>query len=178
MVLLRKGGIDEKAFAVESRDFLLFPSAFHADPGMLKPGVAERYKEEMALDPKQAKALQLGVYARVTGAWATKDPAVVSVVDPLHIGTPAFLEARIKWRAGAPLTVLELQAWRLQQPLSVEVKPDYFGCFSWVDLSGEDGVRGLSLEGAQPCVPEPEFKMRQATLREAMEKLKAVELQL
>ena len=37
-VLLRKGGIDESGFKIEANNFLLFPSFFHADPALLKPG--------------------------------------------------------------------------------------------------------------------------------------------
>ena len=44
-VLLRKGGIEEKGFKVEARRFLLFPSFFHADASLLKPGMTDRYKE-------------------------------------------------------------------------------------------------------------------------------------
>lgn len=32
--------------------------------------------QEMGLDPKSAPELRLDTYARITGAWATKDPEV------------------------------------------------------------------------------------------------------
>ena len=44
-VLLRKGGIEEKGFKIEAKRFLLFPSYFHADTALLRPGMAERYRE-------------------------------------------------------------------------------------------------------------------------------------
>lgn len=44
-VLLRKGGIDEKGFDIQARELVLFPSYFHADPSLLKPGMAERYQQ-------------------------------------------------------------------------------------------------------------------------------------
>lgn len=168
MVLLRKGGIDEAGFKIESRDLLLFPSYFHADASLLKPGIADRYKEEMALDPKAVPELQLSTFARVTGAWATLDPEVVSAVDDLHIGTAAFLENRIKWRRGQALTVLELQAWRLSKPVVVVPQPQHFGCFSWVDLGVQS--QSLDLDNAQPCIPN--FPQRQQQLRQRLAALK------
>ena len=44
-MLLRKGGIDEKGFDIQARELVLFPSYFHADPSLLKPGMAERYQQ-------------------------------------------------------------------------------------------------------------------------------------
>ena len=35
-------------------------------------------QQEMSLDPKSAPELRLDTYARITGAWATKDPEVSS----------------------------------------------------------------------------------------------------
>lgn len=58
------------------------------------------------------------------------------------MGSTEFLEKRTKWRRGQALTILELQAWRLKQPLVVVPKPEHFGCFSW----GEDVQGGMSGE--------------------------------
>ncbi len=54
-VLLRKGGIKEPVFAPPQSSFLLFPTSFHSDTACLKPGVAERYAEALALEPKAEK---------------------------------------------------------------------------------------------------------------------------
>lgn len=44
-VLFRKGGIKEPTFRPEAGTFLLFPTAFHTEQQLLKPGVAERYQQ-------------------------------------------------------------------------------------------------------------------------------------
>ena len=83
---------------------------------------------------------------QVTGAWAVSPAtsetsssspadAMASTLGDFHVGTPSFLEARLKWRKVQPLTVLELRAFRLQQPLAVRPEPSYFGCFSWGESS-------------------------------------------
>lgn len=44
-VLLRKGGIREPTFTPKATRFLLFPTAFHTDAQLLKPGVAEQFQQ-------------------------------------------------------------------------------------------------------------------------------------
>jgi hypothetical protein len=44
-VLLRKGGIREPTFTPKAQQFLLFPTAFHSEAQLLKPGIAERYQQ-------------------------------------------------------------------------------------------------------------------------------------
>lgn len=44
-MLLRKGGIREPTFTPKAQRFLLFPTAFHSDAQLLKPGVAEQFQQ-------------------------------------------------------------------------------------------------------------------------------------
>jgi hypothetical protein len=44
-VLLRKGGIREPTFTPKAQQFLLFPTVFHSEAQLLKPGIAERYQQ-------------------------------------------------------------------------------------------------------------------------------------
>jgi hypothetical protein len=44
-VLVRKGGIREPTFTPKAQRFLLFPTAFHSDAQLLKPGIAEQFHE-------------------------------------------------------------------------------------------------------------------------------------
>ncbi|KAI7842904.1 hypothetical protein COHA_003416 [Chlorella ohadii] len=130
-ILLRKGGIKEPTFTPAACQFLLFPTAFHTDAELLKPGAAQRYAAEVQYDPKQQAQLSLGTFCTVTGAWTTHDPAVLELLDELHCWAPAFLEARLKWRGKQPVTVLELRASRLELPLLTPPREEFFGCFSW-----------------------------------------------
>lgn len=47
-VLFRKGGIREPTFQPKAKRFLLFPTAFHSDAQLLKPGVAEQFHQVSA----------------------------------------------------------------------------------------------------------------------------------
>eukprot|EP00775_Hariotina_reticulata_P010057 gene10057-biopygen12023 len=142
-ILLRKGGIREPTFTPKARQFFMFPTAFHTQQQLLKPGIAEQYQPAMQLEPKQLLELPLTCFAEVTGAWTTQDAAVLTALDPLHVYAEGFLDTRLKWRAKEPLTLLELRCFQLQQPLVIPTRPEYFGCFSWVTLLPED-AEGLS----------------------------------
>ena len=50
-ILLRKGGIREPTFTPKAQRFLLFPTAFHSDAQLLKPGVAEQF-QQVGCEPK------------------------------------------------------------------------------------------------------------------------------
>jgi hypothetical protein len=175
-VFLRKGGIDEKGFVVESSEFLLYPSFFHAEPTLLKPGMKERYQEAAMIDPKSLSELLLQTYVKVTGRWATNDPEVASKISAFHIGTDEFLANRLKWRRGAPITIIELQAFKLREPIVIRPALVHFGCFSWIKLLPSDIISGsLDLNLSTPSLPESEFQKRQMNLRSSLRGLAGVE---
>ncbi|KAG2500733.1 hypothetical protein HYH03_001497 [Edaphochlamys debaryana] len=174
-VLFRKGGIKEPTFKPEATSFLLFPTAFHTDQQLLKPGVAERYAQALQLNPKAEKSLTLPCVAEVTGAWTTFNPAVLTATDDLHVWTEQFIETRLKWRAKQPITVLELRTWRLARPLALPVAEEMFGCFSWVDVSG---LVEVDMAGAVPVLEAGAFAARQQRLRQALAAVGAEALEL
>lgn len=49
-------------------EFFLFPTSFHSDTQLLKPGMSDRYKEALELEPKKLSHIPLTTYAQVTGA--------------------------------------------------------------------------------------------------------------
>ncbi|GLC35562.1 hypothetical protein PLESTB_000193600 [Pleodorina starrii] len=182
-VLFRKGGIKEPTFRPEATTFLLFPTSFHTDQQLLKPGVAERYTQAMKLEPKSESVLCLPYVAQVTGAWTTYDPQVLPVLDEFHVWTEQLLDARLKWRPKQPITVMELRCWALRSPLELPVNESLFGCFSWVDvaqqLRREAGLDlDLDLGGAAPVVGDSDFAARQQRLRAALRRIQAEPLSL
>uniref|UniRef100_A0A383V8R8 Uncharacterized protein n=1 Tax=Tetradesmus obliquus TaxID=3088 RepID=A0A383V8R8_TETOB len=192
-VLLRKGGIREPTFTPKAQQFLLFPTAFHSEAQLLKPGIAERYQQEMQLEPRQLQHIPLAYFAAITGAWTTRDERVLQQLDPLHVHSEGFLETRLKWRSKDPLTLLELRAWVLQQPLQLPAREQYFGCFSFVELLPEDvGLAGSTAAAADaageaaagaawqavPALSDAAFAEKQALLRQRLQQLDVQELVL
>lgn len=135
----------------------------------------------MVLQPKEVDPLPLQYFAEITGAWTTKDPQVLNVLDPLHVYAGGFLETRLKWRAKEPLTLLELRCYTLQQPLQIPVKQreGYFGCFSWVQLEEADVLSGGVESGVwelQAALSDAAFAEKQGVLRSGLQQLQVEQL--
>ncbi len=132
--------------------------------------------QAMGLEPKPQ--LQLHVLAQVTAAWATSDARLLHALPAsLHIVSPEFLETRLNWRRGQPLTLMEIRAWRLQTPVVLQNQEELWGCFSWVNVpmssAGPDG-----LADKLPVLSEDAFAEKQARLRAALRELEVTELAL
>ncbi len=135
-VLLRKGGIHEKRFAVTASRFLLFPTVAHSH--------AERVRAEHRdlLDGAAADSTEDSVMIRagacVVAAVEVHRPEALKDIAPLHIWTDESVRAdRLDFRPKHRLTVLVVQASPLAEPLRLPRTPDYAGCTSWVSLPAD-----------------------------------------
>lgn len=165
-VLLRKGGIKDPTFRPAHSAFALFPTAFHTDAELLKPAARERYRQECECDPRACSTLRLSCWAELTGAWTTTDPRALAALHPLHIYAEPFLEARLRWRPAQPITILELRAYSLAEPLEVPSRPEYWGCFSWAELQV-----GVELAAKRPALSGAAFAAAQQELRGCLAQL-------
>eukprot|EP00877_Chromochloris_zofingiensis_P010314 jgi/Chrzof1/5536/Cz16g06210.t1 len=126
--------------------------------------------QELRLNPKQLPHIPLQQYAHVTGAWTTYDPAILQTLDPLHVWSPAFLEARLNWRPKQPITLLEFRCYSLPEPQLLQPKEEYWGCFSWINLQHADEAQRCrsALQAAVPALSDDEFARKQDLLRERL----------
>ncbi len=99
---------------------------------------------------------------------------------------PLLQEQRLRWRKTQPITVLELRAVRLPQPLELASREDFWGCFSWLDLaaapegSSADQQRqfaeaaaatAAAAAAATPALGDAAFAERQALCRRQLAQL-------
>jgi hypothetical protein len=132
-VLLRKGGIGEKRFAVTASRFLLFPTVAHSHTERVRPEHRDLLDAAAADSSDDALVLRAG--ARVVAAVEVNRPAAMEEIAPLHIWTAESVRAdRLDFRPKHRLTVLVVQASPLVEPLRLVRTPDYAGCTSWVQL--------------------------------------------
>jgi hypothetical protein len=132
-VLLRKGGIGEKRFAVTASRFLLFPTVAHSHTERVRPEHRDLLDAAAADSTDDALVLRAG--ARVVAAVEVNRPAAMEEIAPLHIWTAESVRAdRLDFRPKHRLTVLVVQASPLVEPLRLVRTPDYAGCTSWVQL--------------------------------------------
>jgi hypothetical protein len=149
-LVVRKGGIREKAFAVPQTRFLLLPGYEHQKPELLK----EEYRGLMEGIPDLADdgPLRLSSFAEVAGAYEISEATELSALDPYHMWTPEYAGSRFKWRPKKPLTVLVLRTHLLAEPIELPYSDEYGGCKSWIGLR-----EPVSVEGARPALSDEAF---------------------
>ena len=132
-VLLRKGGIHEKRFAVTASRFVLFPTVAHSHAERVRP------EHRDLLDPAAADStdeqLVLRAGAKVVAAVEVNRPEGLDEVADMHIWTTESVrQDRVDFRPKHRLTVLVVQASPLAEPVRLARMPEYAGCKSWVPL--------------------------------------------
>ncbi|MCV7278512.1 DUF1802 family protein [Mycolicibacterium flavescens] len=132
-VLLRKGGIHEKRFAVSASRFLLFPTVAHSHAERVR--TEHRDLLEPAAVDSTDSAVTIRAGAAVVAAVEVNRPENLEQVAPLHIWTDDSVRAdRLDFRPRHRLTALVVQTSPLLTPLRLTRTPDYAGCTSWVEL--------------------------------------------
>jgi hypothetical protein len=149
-LVIRKGGIREKAFAVPQTRFLLLPGYEHQRPELLK----EEYRGLMDGIPDLADdgPLRFSSFAEVEGAYEISEAEELSALDPHHMWTPEYAESRFKWRPKKPLTVLVLRTYLLPRAVEIPYRDEYGGCKSWIELQ-----KPVSAEGARAALSDEDF---------------------
>jgi hypothetical protein len=150
-LVVRKGGIREKAFAVPQARFLFFKSYEHQNPEQLKP----LYHDLLRSIPQRRDdgPVIFTSFAEVYGAYEVSEAAELEALDPFHIWTPEYAESRLKWRPKKPLTVLVLRTYLLPEPVRFEYRTEYGGCKSWIELE-----KPVPAAGSRPALGDAAFE--------------------
>ncbi len=157
VLTVRKGGIAEKSFAVAGSAFWLYPNWEHQQPREVKRqwhGELARSNRERTTDG----TIPIRCRCTVEAAWELTDAHELAALAAWHLWTPAYAEARLKWRPTKPLTVLLLRATSLIEPFALRPDEAYGGCKSWVELH-----RQLPFEGT-PVLSDDEFERAAAEI--------------
>lgn len=160
-LVVRKGGIREKAFAVEDERFLFFQGYEHQRPELLKPEY--RYLTAEVPDGKDDGPVRFTSFAEVRGAFEVSEPESLEAIDPHHVWTPEYAESRFKWRPKKPLTVLVLRTYLLPEAVVLPYREEYGGCRSWIQLS-----EAVSTAGSRPALSDEGFEKLTAPVFEAL----------
>jgi hypothetical protein len=150
-IVIRKGGIREKAFAVKDSRFLLLPGYEHQKPDLLKSEYRELLKD--IPDLTDDGPLRFTSFAEVKRAYEISEPESLAAIDPYHMWTPEYAESRFRWRPKKPLTVLVLRTYLLSEPVELPNSEAYAGCKSWIELD-----EPVSISGAHPVLSDEDFE--------------------
>jgi hypothetical protein len=150
-LVVRKGGIREKAFAVPKTRFLFFKGYEHQKPEQLK----STYHDLLRSIPNRRddEPVIFTSFAEVYGAYEVSEAEELEALNPHHIWTHEYAESRLKWRPKKPLTVIVLRTYLLPEPMVLEYRESYGGCKSWIELE-----EAVPTTGSRPALEDPAFE--------------------
>ncbi len=150
-LVVRKGGIREKSFAVPEARFFFFKSYEHQNEDQLKPAYHDLLRS--IPDRPDDGPVVLTSFAEVAGAYEVSEAEELAALDPHHVWTHEYAESRLKWRPKKPLTVLVLRTCLLPEPVELAYRPEYGGCKSFIDLLQE-----IATADARPVLDDAAFE--------------------
>jgi hypothetical protein len=150
-LVVRKGGIREKAFAVPKTRFLFFKGYEHQKPEQLKSTYHDLLRS--ILDRRDDDPVIFTSFAEVYGAYEVSEAEELEALDPHHVWTHEYAESRLKWRPKKPLTVLVLRTYLLPEPIELEYRESYGGCKSWIELE-----EAVPTANSRPALEDPAFE--------------------
>ena len=155
ILLLRKGGLLDPGgtFELEHPRFWLAPNRFHEDTSLVKPADAA-YLQAFAA---QRGAIRIKSLARVAKTWAVSMEEADKLKQLDHIWSDYWLDTRFDYQPENPLLVVALRVSVLPRAHVLEMRPEYGGCKSWIELE-----TSFSTENAQPVFDDEAFCARLA----------------
>lgn len=178
-LLLRKGGIGEKRFTVARSAFLLYPTVAHSHAASTR---AEHHDlldigaGDVRLGPDPApgagktgpRAVVLRAAAEVVAAIPVQRPDEIAALEPLHLWTTLSVQQnRVDFRPRHQLAALVVRVRPIVSPRTVDVRPEYGGCRSWIDLVDEwPDLTDVPL--GPPVLPDDELERVAEQVRRAV----------
>ncbi|MBJ6362171.1 DUF1802 family protein [Paenibacillus sp. GCM10012307] len=165
ILLLRKGGIIEETrdFQLISPHFYLMPAYEHQKLHLLKPDDQSRLERVLAGWRPDLPELTIEAYGQVTDDIEITDQETLERLRSFHIWTDTFAEERLKWKRQKPLHLLLVRVYRLEEKLTVPMKPEYAGCKSWVTLE-----QGTIARKAVPVLNDMDYNARVSSIKQAL----------
>jgi hypothetical protein len=138
-ILLRKGGILEyrKGFEISQEIFLLYPTLEHQSKEYLKPNYIQEFEvllNRNDSDIVQDKSNTIKILARIEAMQEFHDEAVLSKLEKYHIWNEKYVNMRMSYNPKKPMNALLLRVYKLPEPISINVNPEWAGCKSWIDI--------------------------------------------
>jgi hypothetical protein len=168
-ILLRKGGILEykEGFEISQKIFLLYPTLEHQSREYLQ----QDYLQEIELllrnngpNFDQDKINTITILARIEGMQEFNDETKLSKLEKYHIWNEKYVNMRMSYNPKKPMNALLLRIYKLPEPVSVKVNPEWAGCKSWIniDLSNMNRISSDNIDKllnlCEPVIKEDDFQ--------------------
>ena len=136
-LLLRKGGIAEKAFTVEGggSPFVVFPTVAHSHTERVRPEHQDLLAPGAAEVDEDRNTFWVRAGLTIVAAVPVRRPENLPEIEDLHIWTAQSIrEDRLDFRPRHQLQALVVRAVALAQPVELGRVDAYGGCRSWVEV--------------------------------------------
>lgn len=168
-ILLRKGGILEykNGFEIRQKSFLLFPTLEHQAEEYLQSKYLQTY--DLLLKGNKSQDIQiktntLVVLARIEAIQEFHDHEMLPELEKYHIWNEKYVNMRMNYNPKKPMNALLLRIYKLPQPISIDVNPEWAGCKSWIDIDitekygDQFGSVPKMFEQSEPVIKDKEFQ--------------------
>jgi hypothetical protein len=168
-ILLRKGGILEykKGFEIRQKSFLLFPTLEHQAEEYLQSKYLQIY--DLLLGGNKSEDIQnktntLWVLARIEAIQEFHDHEMLPELEKYHIWNEKYVNMRMNYNPKKPMNALLLRIYKLPQPISIDINPEWAGCKSWIDIDiaekygNQFGSVPKMFNQSEPVIKDKEFQ--------------------
>jgi hypothetical protein len=168
-ILLRKGGILEykKGFEIRQKSFLLFPTLEHQAEEYLQSKYLQTY--DLLLRGNKSQDIQnktntVLVLARIEAIQEFHDHEMLPKLEKYHIWNEKYVNMRMNYNPKKPMNALLLRVYKLPQPILIDVKPEWAGCKSWIDINiaekygDQFGTVPKMFDQSEPVIKDKEFQ--------------------
>lgn len=167
-ILLRKGGILEykEGFEISQKIFLVYPTLEHQSKEYLQQDYLQEF--ELLLeknDPNfEYKTNTITILAQIEGIQEFNDKSKLAKLEKYHIWNEKYVNMRMSYNPKKPMNALLLRIYKLPEPISVKVNPEWAGCKSWINIElpkingiSSDNIHKL-LDLCEPAIKENDFQ--------------------
>jgi len=165
VVLLRKGGVLEyrQGFEIKHESFWLYPTLEHQSREFIQPDYVEKMND--LHNRNLSKHVIIKSYAKVERIYEIRNKSFLPVLRRYHIWNDKYVQMRMNYNPTKPLNALLLRVYKLDQPMSLEIMPEWSGCKSWINIEMPEYVRFLEnngdinkLESLKPVIIDSQFR--------------------
>ena len=189
VLLLRKGGITEyrQGFKIKHNKFLLFPTFEHQSKEYIQPDYIDNLDiilQHQLTDPYRPTANsgrnKLTLYAKVIDVKEVGDKSIIRKLEKYHIWNDRYINLRMDYNPKKPISVLLLRVYKMNNPIEVDIKPEWAGCRSWLSIEfphmtvnstssrDNNGALNLQQEQEQPVIENSKFNQIAAEIKEIL----------
>lgn len=169
-ILLRKGGILEykKGFEISQKLFLLYPTLEHQAAEYLQSNYLQEYELPLKRNSSeivQDKVNTIRIIARIEAMQEFHDHELLSKLEKYHIWNEKYVNMRMNYNPKKPMNALLLRIYKLSQPISLDVNPEWAGCKSWIDIEfsskygNQYGSINELLNQSMPVIKDKDFQL-------------------